>query len=145
MPVVKQERFMPYSAKTMYDLVNDIEAYPEFLTWCRKAIVHRREDNLIEATLALAKGPLHKSFTTRNYLQPNKMIEMRLIDGPFKHLDGFWRFSALDEHSSRVAFDLSFEFSAKPLALVAGPIFGQITQSLVDSFCKRAEAIYGKP
>lgn len=144
MTIIHRSALVPYSSTKMYQLVDDIAAYPEFLPWCRNAIVHAREPNFVEATLTLAKGGLHKSFTTRNYLQPNKMIEMRLINGPFKHLHGFWRFESLQENACNVLFDLEFEFINKPVAMLVGTIFQQMANSLVDSFCQRARDLYGQ-
>ena len=85
---------------------------------------------------------MDKTFTTLNRMQKNKMIEMKLIDGPFKHLQGFWRFDALEENGCKIALDLEFEFSNRVMSLAFGPIFSQIADSMVDAFCKRAVAVY---
>ena len=87
---------------------------------------------------------MNKSFTTLNRLQKNKTIEMRLIDGPFKHLHGFWRFDELKPGACKVSLDLDFEFSNKLLSLAIGPIFNQVANTLVDSFVERAKHVYGK-
>lgn len=127
----------------MFALVDDIDAYPQFLPWCRSARVLARDSDEVRATLELAKGALNKSFTTVNRLQPDKMIEMRLVEGPFRHLEGFWRFDALRDDACRVSLDLDFEFSSRMLGMVAGPVFTQIANTLVDAFCQRAEQVYG--
>ncbi|MCD6056077.1 MAG: cyclase/dehydrase [Gammaproteobacteria bacterium] len=144
MTTIQRSAFVPYSPDKMYHLVDDIAAYPEFLPWCRKAIVLERNEDQVEASLTLAKGGFEKTFTTRNYLQKNKMIEIRLIDGPFKQLEGFWRFESLDDKSCKVIFDLQFEFSSIATAMFIGPVFQQIVSHLVDNFCKRADEVYGK-
>jgi ribosome-associated toxin RatA of RatAB toxin-antitoxin module len=77
-------------------------------------------------------------------MQTDKMIEMRLVEGPFKHLFGYWSFLALDERASKVSLDMEFEFSNAMLGLVMGPVFSRIANDLVDSFRRRAERIYGK-
>jgi ribosome-associated toxin RatA of RatAB toxin-antitoxin module len=89
----------------------------------------------------LAGGGFQKSFTTCNRLQKDKMIEIRLLDGPFRQLEGFWRFDAEGEHC-QITLDLEFEFSSKLLALAFGPVFNQVANSLMDAFCKRAQHVY---
>lgn len=128
----------------MYALVNDIESYPAFLPWCRSSTILERSDDEIKASIELARGGIQKTFTTLNRMQHNKIIEMRLVNGPFRHLEGFWRFQALDEHSSKVMLDMEFEFSNRLLGLTVGPVFTQITNSLVDAFTQRAMDVYGK-
>lgn len=129
----------------MYELVNDIEAYPTFLPWCQDARVLSSDQDEIRACLNLAKGSIQKSFTTRNLLQKDKMIEMRLLEGPFKHLEGLWRFDPVGEAGCRVSLALEFEFSSKLMGFAMGPMFNQIASTLVDSFVQRAEQVYGKP
>jgi ribosome-associated toxin RatA of RatAB toxin-antitoxin module len=106
-------------------------------------VLSRSEDE-VRATLEIAHGSLRKSFTTRNRTQMDKMIEMRLEEGPFRHLEGFWRFDVLGEQASKVSLDLDFEFSSKLVGLAMGPVFSQIANSLVDAFTKRAVQVYGK-
>jgi ribosome-associated toxin RatA of RatAB toxin-antitoxin module len=127
----------------MYALVDDIESYPEFLLWCRSARVISRDSDVVTAKLELAKGSVHKEFTTCNRLMPGKMIEMKLVEGPFHHLEGFWRFDALSEDACKVILDLEFDFSNKMVGLVVGPVFNQVANTLVDAFCKRANDLYG--
>jgi len=128
----------------MFALVNDIGAYSEFLPWCRSSEVIEQRGDELRATIDIAHGSLHKSFTTRNRLQQDKMIEMRLEEGPFKHLEGFWRFDVLGERACKVSLDLDFEFSNRLIGMAMGPIFSQIANSLVDAFSKRAVDVYGK-
>jgi ribosome-associated toxin RatA of RatAB toxin-antitoxin module len=128
----------------MFALVNDIEAYPQFLPWCRSARVHSRDEDEVRATLELARGAIQKSFTTCNRLQKDKMIEVRLVEGPFQRLEGFWRFDALREDASKVSLDLEFEFSSRLVGFALGPVFNQIANTLVDSFKVRAVQVYGR-
>ncbi len=144
MTTVSRMALMPYSAGEMYDLVDNIEAYPQFLPWCKSATVLSRSDDEVRANLALSRGGINKSFTTCNRLQRNKIIEMRLVEGPFNHLEGFWRFDNLGELACKVSLDLEFEFSSRLLGLTVGPVFNQIATTLVDSFCERAVEVYGK-
>lgn len=143
MTIIHRDALVPYSTKKMYDLVNDIPAYPEFLPWCRQATMCQHDPQIIEGTLELAKGGFHKTFTTRNHLQPCERIDMELVDGPFKTFVGHWHFAALAEEGCKVTFNLEFEFATKPLAIIATPIFQQIASSLVTHFCQRARELYG--
>jgi ribosome-associated toxin RatA of RatAB toxin-antitoxin module len=133
-----------HSAADMYGLVDDVEAYPQFLPWCGGARVISRNEDEVHAGIDIAYGAVRKSFTTRNRLQKNKMIEVRLVEGPFKHLEGYWRFDALSESACKVSLDMQYEFSSKLIGLAVGPVFSQIANTLVDSFCQRADALYGK-
>ena len=136
---------MPYAAPRMFDLVNDIESYPSFLPWCRSTTVHSRTEDEVRATIEMAKGGLQKSFTTVNRLQRNKMVEVRLLEGPFRRLDGFWLFDALREDASKISLDLEFEIAGTIASKLVGPVFSEIANSLVDAFCRRATDLYGQP
>ncbi len=144
MTSISKSALVPYTPAQMFALVDDIEAYPEFLPWCRGARVLSRTDDEVKATIELSRGGVEKAFTTCNRNQKDKMIEMRLVEGPFKHLEGFWRFDALGDEGCKVSFDLEFDFASRMLGMVVGPVFSQIANSLVDSFHKRAVEVYGK-
>lgn len=144
MPNIHKSALVPYSAAQMFALVNDIDAYHQFLPWCRSSQVLSRDEDELRATIEIAHGSLRKSFTTRNRIQKDKMMEMRLEEGPFRHLEGFWRFDTLGEQACKVSLDLDFEFSSKLVGLAMGPVFSQIANSLVDAFTKRAVQVYGK-
>jgi ribosome-associated toxin RatA of RatAB toxin-antitoxin module len=140
---VDRSALVPYTPREMFELVSDIEAYPRFLPWCRSARVFARDTDEVRASIEFAVGGVTRSFTTRNRHQVNKMIEMHLVDGPFSQLDGFWRFDPLGEEGSKIALFLEYDFSNRVLALVVGPIFGQIANTLVDAFQQRAVEVYG--
>jgi ribosome-associated toxin RatA of RatAB toxin-antitoxin module len=144
MPNIHKSALVPYSTAQMFALVDDIDSYAQFLPWCRASQVLSRSEDEVRATLEIAHGSLRKSFTTCNRTQRDKMIEMRLEEGPFRHLEGFWRFDVLGEQASKVSLDLDFEFSSKLVGLAMGPVFSQIANSLVDAFTKRAVQVYGK-
>ncbi len=145
MPLISRNALVPYSVEEMYQLVDDIESYAEFLPWCRSTDVLSRDEDEVQASIEIARGALHKSFTTLNRMQKNKIIEMRLVKGPFRHLEGFWRFDALKDNSaSKISLDLDFEFESKLVALAVGPVFNQIANTMVDAFCKRAVEVYGE-
>jgi ribosome-associated toxin RatA of RatAB toxin-antitoxin module len=128
----------------MFALVNDIESYPCFLPWCRSAQIIKRDRDEIRACIEMAKGAVHKSFSTRNRLQQDKMVEIRLLDGPFRRLEGYWRFEALREDACKISLDLEFEFSNPIVRAAVGPVFNQIANSLVDAFCARAVELHGR-
>lgn len=144
MTIVNKSALVPYTPAEMFALIDDVERYPEFLPWCKSARVLARSDDELRATLALSMSGVEKSFTTCNRNQKNKMIEVSLVEGPFRHLRGFWRFDALGDAGCKVSLDMDFEFSSRMLGLVVGPVFSQVANSLVDSFLKRAVEVYGK-
>jgi ribosome-associated toxin RatA of RatAB toxin-antitoxin module len=142
--VIRKSLLVPYSADEMYALVADIESYSKFLPWCGGTRILEREPGEVTAAIDIAYHGVHKTFTTSNTLQPGRRMDLRLVDGPFRHLVGHWRFDPLDDRGSKVSLDMEFEFSGRLVALVVGPVFEPIARSLVDSFCGRAEALYGK-
>lgn len=143
MPIIHQVLVVPYGVADMYKLVNEVEGYPEFLPWCKTSEILHRDEDEIHARLMLAGGGFQKSFTTCNRLQADKMIEIRLLDGPFRQLEGFWKFDAQANNGCQVTLDLEFEFANKLLAMAFGPVFNQVASTLVDAFSKRADQIYG--
>ncbi len=142
MPIIRRSAEVTYEAAQMYRLVDDIEQYASFIPMCVASQVHERTEDEVRASLTLAKGGMEKSFTTLNRLQPDKMIEVRLIDGPFKQLEGFWLFESLVQ-GSRVSLHLDFEFSNFMMGMALGPLFNQVANMLVDAFIDRAKVVYG--
>jgi ribosome-associated toxin RatA of RatAB toxin-antitoxin module len=123
--------------------VDDIPEYSRFLPWCASSKELMRDADQVEASIEIAKGAVRKTFATRNRLQKNKMIEMRLLEGPFRHLEGFWRFDSLqDGKACKISLDMDFEFSNRLISLALGPVFNSITNSLVDAFVDRAKTVY---
>ena len=148
MTIINRSAIVPYTAAQMYALVDDINQYPDFLPWCSAAEEHERTENEVQATLTLSWSGINKSFTTCNRLHPHKMIEVRLVNGPFKHLEGFWKFTPLIdegvERGCKVELSLEFEFMNQLISLAFSKVFEQISQQLVGAFSTRAVAIYGK-
>lgn len=143
MTVVKKTRSVPYSCEQMYHLVNDIERYAEFLPYFSSGVIHYQDADEVQATLSISAAGMSKSFTTRNRLQVNKMIEMRLVDGPFSHFEGFWRFDETPDGCA-ISLDLEFDFAGRMFSMLLGPIFEQVTDTLVDAFCDRAVLMYAE-
>ena len=142
MPNISKSALVTHTASEMFALVDDVSSYKEFLPWCGGSEELSRNEDEVKASVVISHSGLNKTFTTLNRRQSNKMIEMELIDGPFKHLHGFWRFDSLSEDACKISLDLEYEFSSKLLGLAIGPVFNQIANSMVDSFCIRAESIY---
>ena len=140
---VKRSALVPYSASQMFVLVDNIEVYPEFLPWCSDAVVHLRKADIVEATLELQRTGLRRRFRTRNTLRANEAIDLALIDGPFRHLAGGWRFADLGGSGCKVSLELEFELENRITDALLGPFFEEICNSLVDSFTRRARDIYG--
>ena len=142
--LVQRSALVPYSAHSMFALVDDVATYPQFLPWCAASEVRKTEGELMEAGITIGYRGLNQAFVTRNLRRPGERIEMQLLDGPFKRLHGLWQFQSLREDASKVLLDVDFEFANKVLGAVAGPVFSQIVGSLVDAFVKRAEQVYGQ-
>lgn len=142
---IKRNALVHYSPAEMYKLVNGVNDYASFLPWCRSSTVKSESDEEMVASVEIAKGVLNKTFTTHNKLFKDERIELSLIDGPFKKLSGYWQFDTLKtENACRVNLELDFEFDSAMMSIAAKPIFTQIANSLVDSFCKRAVEVYGE-
>ncbi len=133
---------MPFAAQYMYDIVNDVSAYPDFLPWCGGAKTLSSGEDYLEAAVLMKKGPLNHWFSTRNQLTENEKIDMQLLDGPFRKLQGAWIFQALDSESCKISLDLEFEFSNMLTSTLLTPVFSQIANTMVDSFCTRAQEMY---
>ena len=141
---VNRSALVPYTAREMFVLVDDVAAYPEFLPWCSSAEVHNRSDDSVEATLELKMGAVSKTFTTCNIRRDFESIDLALLGGPFKHLSGGWRFKDIGEVGSKVSLDLEFEFSSMLAELMFGSFFEEACNSLVEAFSRRAAAVYGR-
>ncbi len=142
---IKRNALVHYSPAEMYKLVNGVSNYADFLPWCRSSSVISESESEMTASVEIAKGVLNKTFTTRNTLHKDYRIELQLVDGPFKKLSGYWQFDTLKtENACRVNLELEFEFDNAMMSIAAKPIFTQIANSLVDSFCKRAVDVYGE-
>jgi len=143
MVIVDRSALVGFSAERMYALVGDIAAYPQFLPWCSSAEVALREDARSVATMHINFRGIRRQFTTENTGEPGRLIEMRLISGPFRHLQGHWRFTPLAEDACKIEFRLEYEISNRLLKRAVGPVFHHIANSLMDAFVRRAEQVHG--
>jgi ribosome-associated toxin RatA of RatAB toxin-antitoxin module len=140
---IRRSALVPYSAPQMYELVADVERYPEFLPWCTAARVLERCDSTVVASLSLAKGRARASFTTRNTLVRGRCLEMQLVEGPFSSLEGRWDFTDIGLAGSRVELAVRFAAAATLAGILLGPAFEGICSQLVDAFGRRARQVYG--
>ena len=143
MAEVSRSALLMYSADEMYQLVNDVSAYPEFLPGCVAADVLSSSKELMCASVKVAKAGISQTFTTENTLVEGRAIKMSLVDGPFKHLNGGWVFTPLDERACKVSLDLQFEFSSSLVSMAFGRVFHELVGAMVKSFAARAKTVYG--
>lgn len=143
MTLIQKSALVKFSARRMFELVNDIEQYPQFLPWCSGSRILKREEGVVEAELLIAKGGFKKSFSTRNTIDPGGRITVSLLNGPFTSLDGVWNFMPLREDASKISLDLEFEMSGVLANLAFGAVFHQICNTMVSSFTDRAKQLYG--
>lgn len=143
MTMIQKSALVKYAAHQMFDLVDNVEAYPEFLPWCAGSRVINRSDDIVEAELLIAKGGFKKSFATRNCLDRGGRITIALLNGPFNYLQGRWDFIPLREDASKISLDLEFEMSGLLANIAFGTVFNQICNTMVGSFTQRAKQVYG--
>ncbi|MFY8273147.1 type II toxin-antitoxin system RatA family toxin [Pseudoalteromonas sp. SSDWG2] len=145
MPQIEKSALVMYSAQEMFDLVNDVDAYPEFLPHCSDAKIFSSSENEMRAGLEISKAGLKKWFTTENTLNPQQFnIALELVDGPFKHLHGQWQFNVLDDQACKVCLKLEFEFASKLIEMAFGRVFNEVAKSMVQAFTQRAKVVYGE-
>jgi len=140
---IQRSALLPYPAQTLFDLVNDVSAYPQFLPWCAASEVVEQSDEHMLAALTIAKGSVSQRFLTKNNLQPGSRIEMSLREGPFTDLHGIWEFKALGDKACKISLDLTFEYAGPLVKATLGPLFTQAANTLVDAFCQRAKQLHG--
>ena len=143
MAIVEKTVLIEQSATRMYELVDFCEDYPLFLPWCSKTEVKFRDEQKTVATLHINYHSVKSSFTTQNEKQYPLLMKIQLVDGPFRRLEGSWRFKALAENACKIEFQLHYEFSSKLFEKVIGPVFSHIANTFVDAFVRRAGQIDG--
>ncbi|MES2026201.1 MAG: type II toxin-antitoxin system RatA family toxin [Pseudomonadota bacterium] len=143
MAVVHKSVLLGYSAEQMFALVDRVEDYPQFLPWCGGVDVKQRDADRLVASIMINYHGVKQSFTTENTNVRPVSMTMRLLEGPFKQLHGTWTFKPLREDACKIDFDLQYEFSNRLIESIIGPVFNMIASSFVDSFSKRADAVYG--
>lgn len=142
MPTVSTSVCVDFTPQQMYDLVNDVQAYPEYLPLCGGVKIHFQSPTKLRATLTLAKGKIKFSFTTANTMVEGKRIQMSLVDGPFKFFRGSWSFEPTAKGGCETTYQCDFEFSNGLLGLAFGGFFKEVMESLVEAFCRQAAIRY---
>jgi ribosome-associated toxin RatA of RatAB toxin-antitoxin module len=142
--LVERSVLVTYSAGRMYGLVDDVERYPEFLPWCGATQVELRNGEVTRASILIDYHGIKQSFKTENRTEPPQLIEIRLVSGPFRQLDGLWRFTPLGPEACKIEFRLHYEFANRLLEKLVGPVFKHIAGTFLEAFLRRAEQLYGK-
>ncbi len=145
MPEVTRTALVMYSAEQMYQLVNDVARYPEFLPGCVATEIMEESESHMLARMTLKRGPISQEFSTSNQLIPGESIALTLSDGPFKSLSGLWKFIPLSENACKIEFSMNFEFKSGLIGAAFNQIFSDLTLSQIDAFTKRAREVYGEP
>ena len=141
-----EQRLLGYRPEQLFDLVADVERYPEFLPWCIGARIRERSEGLLVADLVIGFKVIRERFTSRVALdRPNLAIEVTYADGPFKHLSNRWRFEPRAEGSCLIDFYVEFEFRSIVLQKLIGVLFHEAVKRMVAAFETRARALYGPP
>ncbi|BCL70803.1 Putative oligoketide cyclase/lipid transport protein [Vibrio nigripulchritudo MADA3029] len=142
MPQVTRSALVPFSAEQMFNLVNDVASYPNFLPGCSGSRIIENSETAMVASVDVSKAGISKTFTTSNQLETGRKILMQLVDGPFKHLHGGWEFTPLDETACKVELKLEFEFTSKLVEMAFGKVFNELTNNMVNAFTQRAKQVY---
>jgi ribosome-associated toxin RatA of RatAB toxin-antitoxin module len=143
MKKIARSAIVEHSAEELYALVEDIEAYPRFLPWCVDSRVHERSPAGTRATLTVGVRGLRQAFTTQNENRPGQSIDLRLVEGPFRHFGAAWRFTPLSAAACRIDFSLEYDFASRAIARLLEPLFDRIADTMVDAFTRRADEIHG--
>ena len=143
MPSISRSALVMYSAEQMFQLINDVLSYPQFLPDCSKSKIISEDSDSVTAALLVSKAGFNKWFTTKNTLISNQQVQLDLVDGPFNKLHGSWHLISLSEDACKVSLELEYEFSNKMFDIAFGRIFNHLINNMVQAFSERAKDIYG--
>ncbi|CAG4883321.1 Ribosome association toxin RatA [Georgfuchsia toluolica] len=143
MAVVEKSVLIEHTAAQIFEVIDDVEHYPQFLPWCSDVDVHEKTERQTAARLHVNYHGIKAHFSTVNPKEFPRLMTIHLRDGPFRHLDGHWRLTPLGETACKIEFRLHYEFSSKLLEKAVGPVFNHIANTLLESFVKRANQVYG--
>ena len=143
MPSISRSALVMYSVDQMFQLINDVLAYPQFLPDCSNSKIISEDENTVTASLLVSKAGLKKWFTTKNTHISNQQVKLELVDGPFNMLQGHWLLTPLSEDACKVSLELEYEFSNKMFDLAFGRVFNHLTNNMVQAFTQRAKDVYG--
>jgi ribosome-associated toxin RatA of RatAB toxin-antitoxin module len=142
-PTLRKSAIVPYPRATMFELVDRVEAYPEFLPWCSGVKLIERTAAVTSARIDIAWHGLASHVATRNTKSAPEAMDLAFIEGPFESFSGAWRFVQLGEAGCRIEFALDYAFASAALELALGPLFNHVLGSVVDRFVARAEEMAG--
>jgi len=143
MPTHAEIRLLPHSSEDLFDLVADIERYPEFLPWCVGLRIKSRTETVLTADMMIGFKVFREKFTTRVTLQRPDRIDVEYLNGPFKYLNNHWLFLPSEDGACDIDFFVDFEFRSRVLKAAIGTVFNEAVQKMIDAFEKRAAALYG--
>lgn len=135
---IRKSVLVPHSAHRMFELVDRVEDYPRFLPWCGGVDIHERSETVLDVTVHIEFLKIKSHFRTRDTRSP-LALDLQFVEGPFKNLNGAWRFIPLLDDACKVEFELEYEFANRALEAVIGPVFERITQTFVDAFVAEAD------
>jgi ribosome-associated toxin RatA of RatAB toxin-antitoxin module len=140
---VRRSALVRFSPEQMFDLVIDVERYPEFLPWVSSAVLHERGERDLLASMEMQRGGVRECFTTRNEFERPSRMSLQLVDGPFRLLEGVWSFAPIGDAGTRVGLEMRFEFGNPGVSLLFGKAFEQSCNALIDAFVARARELHG--
>jgi coenzyme Q-binding protein COQ10 len=145
MPTHAEHRLLPYTPEQLFDLVADVERYPEFLPWCLGARVRERSAATITADLLIGFRMVRERFTSRVVLDRASRIDVSYTEGPFRYLNNHWIFVAKPDGQCLIDFYVDFEFRSRMLQKIIGVLFNEAVKRMVGAFEARARQLYGTP
>ncbi|HVM77766.1 MAG TPA: type II toxin-antitoxin system RatA family toxin [Stellaceae bacterium] len=140
-----ERRKLPYTAEQLFDLVADVERYPEFLPWCVGARIRERGENTIVADLLIGFRMIRERFTSKVVLDRPRRIDVAYSEGPFKYLNNHWIFEPQEDGGCVIDFYVDFEFHSRLLQKVIEVLFNEAVRRMVSAFEGRARKLYGEP
>ena len=138
MKKIYKEEDINIDIETIFNLINDIESYPNYLPWCTDTEVKKESENIIIGKIYISKSFIKWSFSTKNTILKNSSISLEFVDGPFENLDGKWLFTSLDNHNTKVSLEINYKFKSSLIELSIEPIFTSIMNSILKSFIQQA-------
>ena len=142
MPNVSRSALVGFSAEAMFDLINDVARYPEFIPGCAQTKILAQDEESMQASLLISKAGVKQWFTTQNTLKRGEYIQMNLVDGPFSQLTGGWTIKSLNATACKIELNLDFAFSSKLVEFAFGKVFNAIASNMVVAFTERAKQVY---
>ena len=143
MTEIHRTALVPHSAETLYNLINDVAAYPQFLDGIVAAEALESSETHMVGRLVVRKAGIERTLVTRNELERPHRIQLRLVEGPLKSLNGLWTLTPLGGDGCRVTLDMRFETDSRLTAMAFGPVLRQLADRMVDAFVQRARELYG--